>query len=289
MSDQTSPSGGARFWLLSLGLHLALLGALFLTPLREIVMPEQKPPERPDIDMRDRKLEEVVEKIRLSEAEALAQRVALLEAGAQRMATNEQTFRNRFKPFEQAQREGAVEALRQSMPLAITRLELLHQLCTDAAEGHEAAIGELAEEGRLLIAQVMDAQEDIRRGILLAYQLDEAMHLRQKKLDERVYNAEQHVRWFVEGHAKAIDLQTRINELRDQREKEVQGRNRSGVLAAIDARIADRQDKMAAARESRQSNVRAARNILAPALHGQKQLVADIRERLDNYNPFATP
>lgn len=199
--DRHSDSG-VSFWLISIGLHGIVLCALILTPAREIFFPPEEVPERPDITVRDEKLEKIVDDIRRSEADALADRVALLAGGAERMNTNYETFRVRFERDEadmaanaEARARRAAERLREDLASMITRLE--RAIATDS--GFENVADSAAKDISILI----NTSEAFRQSLLRIPYLEtaEALYDEHRQVDERFEGAGKHLRWMGDGHS----------------------------------------------------------------------------------------
>jgi len=165
MPKATKENSAKRFWLISIGAHVIVVFVILFTPARTIIFPPEEPPKQPEITMRDERLERVIEDIRASEAEMLMRRVALLQAGEERMQGNFESFNTRFEGFQESQRESARDDFRK-LPDKIVPLqqELKHIL---AAAKKTGQVDPAIEEAEALFADLQDLQEQMRLSMVL--------------------------------------------------------------------------------------------------------------------------
>lgn len=187
-------SGRWPFWSLSLVLHAVVLGTLiFVSPVREIIFTRKLMAE-PEVITRGDELQEVIEEIRDRTAEKLRARLALLEEGQDRMATNFGTLNRHFQPFAEQQRATARSRMQKYMDEAGQRQSELVDLLGEAQKTRDPRKALTA--AHLGMSRILTAQEEIRRGIRLLALGDEELLTKQKKAEEGQYNANQFLRWL---------------------------------------------------------------------------------------------
>jgi hypothetical protein len=186
-----------RFWLISIGLHVVVLCVVFLTPARTIFLPPEEPPDEPKITMRDDRLEQAIESIRLSEAKLLARRIALLEAGDERMQTNFETFRTRFASFDTAQKKSAEAEIQDLLATIIPEMERSADAMATGVEQEDFETAMTVPEDSL--AKIQDLQERLRRAILLLG-LPEQLLQAQAPMEEAQFAIQKHWRDSIAQH-----------------------------------------------------------------------------------------
>ncbi len=208
------------FWLVSAVLHAVVLGLLLtFAPVREIVFRRERV-EEPQIITRGDELEEVVDRIRDRTVEHLRERVALLDAGQERMARNFTTINEHFQPFAAEQRATARERMESYINSVLPRQQELAGLFRQAREGSVAVTVPIAYSQEWL-SRILTAQEEIRRGIRLLELGGEAFLEQQRAAEDKQFEATQFLRW-LEGDLGAIDWhQKRLAEIAKQRAENV--------------------------------------------------------------------
>lgn len=187
-------------WLLSILLHAALIGVIFLTPARRLIF-EEEIKEEPEITLRNEQLEKVVEKIREAEAESLADRVELLEQGAERMDDNQESFEELFEVFEETQVASAEPELLEAMERA---LELQEEILASTEDAVEANDHEALQANDKSVAELENAQEEIRHGLMLL-QLDSDISEAQDEATAEQFAASREFREIVDADG-ALEL-----------------------------------------------------------------------------------
>ncbi|MFW5863897.1 MAG: hypothetical protein ACOCVT_00465 [bacterium] len=178
-------------------LHVVvLLLLIFVSPVREVVFTREKSTE-PEIITRGDELEEIIDAIRDRTAERLKERVALLEEGQSRMATNFRILNEHFQPFEDQQKATAAIRLEKYIQDVLRRQQQLVDLTEKAAKQDE--VMPAVEAAREEMSRILQGQEEILRGIqLLEINTEEMKDLQNQALDAQI-DANQHHRWLDEA------------------------------------------------------------------------------------------
>jgi hypothetical protein len=196
------------FWLISLVLHAAALGALLLfAPVREIVF-RRKLVQEPQVITRGDELEEVVDRIRDRTVEHLRERVALLDSGQERMARNFATINQYFQPFAAQQQATARARMEKYIGEVLPRQKELADRFVAAQQGGRASAPiDYAQEW---MSRILTAQEEIRRGIRLLELGGEELLAQQEAAEDSQFEATQFNRWLagdlgsIEWHSKRL-------------------------------------------------------------------------------------
>lgn len=204
------------FWSVSVVLHVLLLGVLvFIVPVREIVLVREKRLE-PEIITRGDELEAIIGKIRDRTAERLRARVALLEAGQDRMAVNFGIINAHFQPFAAQQRATARGRLDKYAGDALARQTTLVDMLDDAHKTRR--VDAVIETAYKHMSRILTAQEEIRRGVLLLEIGGESLVERQKKAEDDQFNANQFYRWLDGDVTGIADDEEWIAKLGEEKE-----------------------------------------------------------------------
>lgn len=163
-TKRTSRFSRSPYWVLSMVLHVVLLGWLiWYGPVRDIILERGKP--KREALIRGKELEKVVEQMQLSVAEELEDRVALLKAGQDRMATNFDTLNAHFQPYEANQKATAQLRFEKYASTLQTDQQALFKLLNDVlvSKNYDAA----AQAGQEKLPVMISALDEVRRGVLL--------------------------------------------------------------------------------------------------------------------------
>lgn len=161
---RTSRLSRSPYWVLSMILHVGLLGWLiWYGPVRDIILERGKP--KREALIRGKELEEVIEKMQLSVAEELEARVELLKNGQDRMATNFDTLNTHFQPFEESQKATALMRFKKYASALEADQTALLQILIEAQANKNYHAASLA--GQEKVPVMISALDEIRRGVLL--------------------------------------------------------------------------------------------------------------------------
>ncbi len=288
------PSAGRRrphrltdmpFWLVSAVLHAVVLGLLLtFAPVREIVFRRERVQE-PQVITRGDELEEVVDRIRDRTVEQLRERVALLDAGQERMARNFTIINEHFQPFAAEQRATARARMENYIAVVLPRQQELAELLLKARAGQAEATAPIAYSQQWL-SRILTAQEEIRRGIrLLELGGDELLQLQQAAEDKQ-FEATQFLRW-LEGDLDGIEWHSkRLDELAKRREEDVgklasetaEGEQQKQAVEGAQARVAERELGYAEARKGKD------RQVIDQAKRDLDQAKSELREFQNRLN-----
>jgi hypothetical protein len=215
------------FWLLSAGLHAALICFLLMfAPVREIVFRRERLKEA-EVITRGDELEEVIEAIRDKTVERLRARVALLDEGQERMARNFTIINEYFQPFAAEQRATARARMEKYITEVLPRQQELVALITKARDGGDPAVP--IAYSQKWMSRILTAQEEVRRGIRLLELGGEELLKRQQEAEDTQLKATQFLRWLG-GDLRSMEWHTkRLAELAERRLAEV-----AKVAAATD-------------------------------------------------------
>lgn len=230
------PARRQRFWLISGGVHIAVLIALIVSPVGEHIF-RRDVPERPEVARHGDELARVVDNIRDLTAERLRTQVALLEAGQQRMATNFTVLNKHYQPRAEAQAAVARVRFTEQAAAVLTRQRAVLAAASSIAADPESA-GILANVLGEHQARLTTGLEEIRRGVhLLASDrtdlLDEL-----RSVEEEQLNAFQFLGWVRDAHQSLERYRERtITLTRELAEAEAQFAEASEALSAAQAAL----------------------------------------------------
>jgi len=196
----------SRLWLISLTLHLLVLGALVLVPAKQYFENDFDSPEKKtkDIMQRGQELEEIMEDVRDLTAERLARKVALLDAGSERMATNFETMNEFYQPLEEQQRESAMARMDLYVERTLGNMKKLSEQLTraDGMKDVEKIIATL-EGSDQLGSRILVGQEELRRGLMFLAPDDQDLVEQQDEAEERQLRSISHRGW-AQGTLRSI-------------------------------------------------------------------------------------
>ncbi|MFP4068655.1 MAG: hypothetical protein ACOC4K_02210 [Verrucomicrobiota bacterium] len=229
-----------RLWLISIGVHLLALFAIFFVPAKEYFEEERegrkmKPPE---IKRRGEELERVMEQVRDLAAERIAEKVALLDEGAERMATNFDTLNEHHQPLEEERRANALDRMALFAERTLANMDTLRENFQAAREADSPEAKLKALEGSdALGSRILVGQEEIRRGLMFLDSADEALVEKQTKAEERQIEAVNFVGWALDVLRGYLALEERIEE----REQELAERRE--IVAEAERQLAELEKK----------------------------------------------
>jgi len=214
-------SGKARsYWPTSIAIHLLLLGLIFFIPAKQYFQDSgerRKPEAPPEIKRRGEELEKVMEQVRDIAAERIAGKVALLDAGAQRMMTNFDTLNKYHQPTEDRRRETAVERMQVFAERVLSDMSTLQAKLETAKQAEQSkAKLEALEEAQPLGSRVLVAQEEVRRGLMFIAAENEALLDVQAEAEEAQISAVEFIGWGSSGLSKFISTRDNLEELRSE-------------------------------------------------------------------------
>jgi len=215
MSDPTTPPNNRRLWLISVAIHLLVLGAIFFVPAKQYFEEERegrkmKPPE---IKRRGEDLERVMEQVRDLAAERIAQKVALLDQGAERMATNFTTLNEHHEPLEAERRKNAFDRMALFAERTLANMDALRESYQAARQADSPAAKFQAMEGSdALGSRILVGQEEIRRGLMFLASDDEDLVAQQTKAEDSQIQAVDFAGWALGSLRDVLSLQERIEE-----------------------------------------------------------------------------
>jgi len=292
-----------RFWLYSILLHLLALCLLILTPARQIFMPEKEPPEQPKITKKDRELEEIIEKIRLSEARALQARVALLREGANRMEDNKETFAGKFREYEETQKGAALERLDGFEATVLRLAEEQKTVFEEAAKSPKdrSQWEEIYAASERFSSQLLDNMQNYRRALVFL-DVDEELVEQQEALEESQFSINQHLTWMRQGmdgyrnRMEAIpDLKAELAKRKEELETLLKENPESRRVEQAKKRVDREAEALAGNEESRSKAVERVseqigllKQFSAPFYYKQRDLVESIQNSLQKPNPTKT-
>ncbi|MFG0247539.1 MAG: hypothetical protein ACF8OB_01525 [Phycisphaeraceae bacterium JB051] len=161
---RTSRLSRSPFWMLSMILHVCLLGWLiWYGPVRDIVLERGKP--KREALIRGKELEKVIEQMQKSVAEELEDRIALLKQGQGRMATNFDTLNAHFQPFEQSQKATALMRFEKYASALLSDQQALMDVLKQVSQNHQ--FDAAAKAGQEKVPSMISALDEVRRGVLL--------------------------------------------------------------------------------------------------------------------------
>jgi DNA repair exonuclease SbcCD ATPase subunit len=183
-------------------------------PVREIVF-RHKVTQEPQVITRGDELEEVMERIRDRTVERLRERVALLDAGQERMARNFTTINEYFQPFAAEQRATAKARMEKYIGEVLPRQEHLTELLLKARDGGDLSAPMAYHQEWM--SRILTAQEEIRRGIRLLELGGEELLEAQHAAEEKQFEVNQFIRW-LEGDLGSIEWNSkRLSELKREK------------------------------------------------------------------------
>lgn len=188
------------FWAVSVALHAVGFALLaWLTPVRDLILPERERSLEPEIIRRGDELAELIQDIRDRTAERLAERVALLESGQERMASNLGIIAEHNAAFA-GQQQAAARA-RFDAYAAGTRghLVALVEALRAVAEGGPSE--PLVAAASTHVPRLLSGLDELRRGLYLLPEAGEPALAAHAALMDAVLNGLQFVRW----HEDAFD------------------------------------------------------------------------------------
>ncbi len=161
---RTSRLSRSPFWVLSMILHVGLLGWLiWYGPVRDIVLERGKP--KREALIRGKELEKVIEQMQKSVAEELEDRVQLLKQNQDRMATNFYTLNAHFQPFEQSQKATAMMRFEKYATALLSDQQALMDVLKQVSQNHQFEAA--AQAGQEKVPGMISALDEVRRGVLL--------------------------------------------------------------------------------------------------------------------------
>ncbi|MFP4351986.1 MAG: hypothetical protein ACLFTU_04020 [Puniceicoccaceae bacterium] len=239
MSDPDTQKNG-RLWLISIGIHLLVLFAIFFVPAKEYFEEERegrkmKPPE---IKRRGEDLERVMEQVRDLAAERIAQKVELLDQGAERMATNFSTLNEHHQPLEEERRANAFDRMALFAERTLANMDALRESFQAARKAKSPEAKLKAMEGSdALGSRILVGQEEIRRGLMFLDSDDEDLVQQQTKAEESQIQAVDFAGWALSSLRGVLSLKDRIEE----REQELAEHRET--LAEAEKQLAELQKK----------------------------------------------
>ncbi len=230
-----------RFWLVSLILHVIVLGlVILLTPVREFVFDRDRPEKSPVIT-RGQDLDQVMEQIRLQTADRIRARVSVLNSGQERMARNYEIFQSHYRPFFEDQLDSAMARFEDHAAQTLESLATMNRHLRRAAE--EEDFSGLVDEGSALQSRISASQRELRRGIVLLGVDAEELLAEQAELEEAQWELGPRLR-RIQGDAGFVtSAPERMSELRAE-------------LAEREAKVAEEEEKVAQ-RKANVANVQA--------------------------------
>lgn len=273
------------FWLLSAVLHGVVLGLLLMfAPVREIVFRRERVQE-PQVITRGDELEEVVDRIRDRTVEHLRERVALLDAGQERMARNFTIVNEHFQPFAAEQRATARVRMESYIGTVLTRQQELADLFLKAREGQVEVTVPIAYSQQWL-SRILTAQEEIRRGIRLLDLGGEALLTQQQAAEDKQFEATQFLRWLegdlggIAWHSKRLEdlAKRRAEDLAKVASETAEMEQQRQAVASAQARVAEREQAYAEARKGKD------RQLTDQARRDLDQAKRDLRDFQNRFN-----
>ncbi len=235
-NGSSSAQAELPFWGISVTLHALMIGSVFMfAPVREIVF--RRKIEEPEVITRGDELEAVIEQVRDRTVEKLHSRVALLEAGQERMATNFATLNEFYQPFVEQQRATARDRMDKHIADVLPRQDELRKLIEAAkTDGTPEKPVAFAHEW---VSRILTAQEEIRRGMRLLELGGPELLAKQREAEETQAKASQFMRW-LDGELHAI---ARENERLVKYEEELVARKAKvpeAENAVFEAKVAEK-------------------------------------------------
>lgn len=209
---QTTRLSRSPFWVFSFVLHTVLLGGLiWYGPVRDIIIEHGRPKRQTMI--RGKELEKVIERMQKSVADELAERVALLKEGQNRMATNFQTLNTHFQPYEQNQKATA----RLRFEKYATSLQSDQQALLKLLEEVKAncQFTQAAQAGQDKMPRMISALDEVRRGVLLMT-TDEAIAQAHTQAQTALFDVDVQLRQIGSTLGREIQLQNASQNAREQ-------------------------------------------------------------------------
>ncbi len=207
------PKDARRIWPISLAIHLVLLGVIFFIPAKEYFEAdrEKRTPKPPEIKRRGEDLERVMEKVRDITAERLAQKVALLDQGEERMYTNFETLNAHHQPMEEQQRATALDRMAAFAERTLTQMNALRTQLNEALEKDSpAAIVAALDESEPLGSRILVGQEEIRRGLMFVAPDDPTLVQAQTEAEEAQISSVEFLGWGLGSVRGYVNHQERI-------------------------------------------------------------------------------
>lgn len=192
-----------RFWLISGLLHALALVVVFLTPAGQRVFQREERPLRPEIIRKGDELAEVIDDIRDRAVTRLQARVAMLEAGRDRMTSNLDTISRLHEPFAAVQVASAIERLRQAGEKTVQLQEEILRAARRAVQSKEHGSDPMWRVFEKNRAAIVAGQEEIRRALLLTASDDADLLALQNQAEDAQMNA-------FEALAASVSAQNRL-------------------------------------------------------------------------------
>ena len=267
----------SRLWLISLTLHLLVLGALVLVPAKQYFENDFDSPEKKtkDIMQRGQELEEIMEDVRDLTAERLARKVALLDAGSERMATNFETMNEFYQPLEDQQRESAMARMDLYVERTLGNMKKLSEQLTraDGMKNVEKIIATL-EGSDQLGSRILVGQEELRRGLMFLAPDDQDLVELQKKAEENQLQAISHRGWAFGTLRNVVSTRESIAEAEENAPKLRED------IKVKSRKIAELEKQLQASNEKRRTLDRTIRDIRRD--DSKKDRLAEVQKEKDD-------
>lgn len=288
MSDPDTQKN-RRLWLISVGIHLLALFAIFFVPAKEYFEEERETRKKkpPEIKRRGEDLERVMEQVRDLAAERIARKVELLDEGSERMATNFDTLNEHHQPLEEERRANALDRMARFAERTLGNMNTLRENFQAAREADSPEAKLKAMEGSdALGSRILVGQEEIRRGLMFLDSDDEALVEKQTKAEESQIEAVDFVGWVLDALRGYLALEERIEE----REQELAERRETVAGAEKQLAKLEKKEKPNSEELKDLNNQRRQRNLdkerrgeldekIKALKKRQNKLRADIREQ----------
>lgn len=207
-----------RLWIISLVLHALALVAILFVPAKQYFEEQKEPGEkkiRPEIKRRGQELEKVMEQVRDITAERLAKKVALLDSAEDRMTTNFETLNNYHQPFEDQQRETALDRMAMFAERTLVSMNELRKKLEQAAkhQGVSRVVNEL-QGAEPMASRIMVGQEEIRRGLMFAAPDEPKLVEAQTKAEEAQVASAEHLGWSLSSARDWISMTEELKKVK---------------------------------------------------------------------------
>ncbi len=258
------------FWPVSLGIHLVALGLLVFVPAKQYFEQERQERKKlkPEIKRRGKELDEVMAKIRDITAERLEGKVALLDAGQDRMADNFEILNKHYQPYADQQREVAMARMVYYADDTVEWMNSLRKELQESAQVKDAAkLDSLMKVSDDIGNKILVGQEEIRRGLMFLDPDNEKLIEKQAAAEEGQIRVSQFLGWGLDTARSVLDARKRIEELK----KEIPSLER-------DLREVEREIKQYEQRVERQS--KKVKNVRDRMNSQEARKNKDLRERL---------